>query len=1026
MDPSLLLVSLIDRFELLPVLLRPEEAISNGPYTDIQPARTVLEELLYLLIIVFSEPTDIEALSGEQQVRRELVHALLLAPLNYTDVMKHVTDRVNEDPAFDRVLREVADFRPPDLNAAGSDVGALYSLKKECYPEVDPYYYRYTRNQREEALKILKAHFDNKGVFVPRKLQGRGCFATSRFTDILASKVFIWMVQLSLRFATSSSVNADLAIADAVVDLALRLLMIATVEQPAAFSSLAVAPACGSIICVSDLRALRELSAAKEHYEKVDYVLNEMFRLQPQAAGPASAPEGSDSKDQQKGAEPPEDAAAAVAEHKKAAAKARQAAIMQQFSAQQQAFLDANMSDEDDEDDDELDEDDDLGLINRNHGKQASDSPMREDGVQKAVDASAVPEQEARQNKRKRKTASMGSCIVCQEELTSQNPWGSLALIQTSSLIRLLPSGEAFLEEIYETPTDLDKDAEHLRPFGLAGIETSEKEGKGGVSYGFPRKTRKGLFASACGHMMHVSCFDTYCSSIQQRHSSQFTRNHPENPDRKEFICPLCKSLGNILLPVSDEDYEDEPLVSSASGISDDWLVEAGQTLSMASAYEMQLAYHLLSRDSTGSLRPWKVSDSLPTHNASFGFAGLSQSERKMLERLISVVSPLDTESRMLDDSVEGRANSSLPHDLVAYTISCIEIALRGKPTGTLGVGSVPAATAKLLRSLLSGLERLVVLNTGTPRGPELARLALLLLIFNEQQGVHVPHWLNRDSFTLLVEAAAVAPSDFYQFAALTFYSHLLRLSRKLLTADSSKQPPSFSEKQSLTADQLALADYVFMIQEERWARSGVEVTPAMRLSARAASERAYAHALPFLRRAAILHGVIFPTSAGAATVATSGQEGSELTRLLQVLRIPHPRELAGRRHGKAAQKSTGLSSMLEKWDATWLALTAANSEQPTFDTPEIMLEHPVIYELLGLPKHIDMLVESSVTRKCRRCRSVPSHPAICLLCGELVCQQSHCCMDQDLGEEPLHGECNMHMWEYVFSVIHRLRIRRY
>lgn len=1051
MDPSLLLVSLLDRFELLSVLTASDTdaAVHSPPYPDAQAARTVLEEFLYLLIIVFSEPTDIEGRTSEQQSRRELVHALLLAPLNYTDVMKHVTDRVNEDSCFDRVLREVADFRPPDLNAAGSDVGALYSLKKECYTEVDAYYYRYTRNQREEALKILKAHFGNNGVLVPRKLQGKGCFGSPRFTETLASDAFVGILLLSIGFSTAST-GSDGTIADAVLDLSLRLAMIALVEQPSAFSYAAVKPHVSrGITLLAKLLSLRASTDVKEYHDKLDYVVSEICKHRPIEAGQAmvqtgdlnaSAAGGSGHRDAMAPDEPARDAAAVLAEQKKAAAKARQASIMQQFSAQQQAFLDANMSDDED-DESELDEDDDLGLINRNHVKQASESPMREDGAPAraaaaAADASAAtiqPDSGTRQanNKRKRKnaTASMGSCIVCQEELTSQNPWGSLALIQTSSLIRHLPPGEVFLQEIYETPTDLDKDAEHLRPFGMAGLESNEKEGRGGVSQGFPRRTRKGLFASACGHMMHVSCFETYCASIRQRHTTQFTRNHPENPERKEFICPLCKSLGNILLPVSDEDYEDdqsaEPTVAAATaGMSDHWLAEVSQTLALASTYDMQLAYHLLSRDGTASLRPWRVSDSLPNdHTRLFGFAGLAQSERKMLERLFAVVSPLDAESRMLDsgaadadnDGAEERPASSLPHELIAYTISCVEIALRGKPTGTLGApAALPDATAKMLRSLLSALERLVVLSTGTPRGPESARLALLFLVFNEQQGVHVSHWLNRDPFTLLIEAAAVAPADFYQFATLAFYSHLLRTAYRMsLDCEGLKQsmPPSFADKQALTEDQTILAEYVFSLQEERWARTAAEVSPATRLAYRAAAERSYAHALPFLRRAALLRGIIFPS----ASISTEGPpltaaDTSELSRLLQVLRIPHPREILGRRHGKAAKKEIGLAAMLEQWDSSWLDSMHAQSQSQV----SIALEHPVIYELLGLPKHIDMLIESSVNRKCRRCRTVPSYPAICLLCGELVCQQSHCCMDQDLGEEPMHGECNMHMWEYV------------
>jgi len=98
---------------------------------------------------------------------------------------------------------------------------------------------------------------------------------------------------------------------------------------------------------------------------------------------------------------------------------------------------------------------------------------------------------------------------------------------------------------------------------------------------------------------------------------------------------------------------------------------------------------------------------------------------------------------------------------------------------------------------------------------------------------------------------------------------------------------------------------------------------------------------------------------------------------------------------------------LLEKWYGTWL-----EPDSDLLAADKVQLEHPGIYELLGLPKHIDVLLESAVTRKCQRCRQVPNDPAICLICGELVCQQNFCCMDQDLGEEPSHGECNTHMWE--------------
>ena len=49
---------------------------------------------------------------------------------------------------------------------------------------------------------------------------------------------------------------------------------------------------------------------------------------------------------------------------------------------------------------------------------------------------------------------------------------------------------------------------------------------------------------------MHFSCFGSYIVSLEARHAQHPTRNHPEVLMRREFMCPLCKSLGNCLLPV--------------------------------------------------------------------------------------------------------------------------------------------------------------------------------------------------------------------------------------------------------------------------------------------------------------------------------------------------------------------------------------------------------------------------------------------------------------------------------------------
>ena len=1042
LDPSLLLVTLLDRFQILETLLNPIASETRAPFADFGQARTVVEELLYMLVVVFSEPCDIEAFTIDQVVERELVHTLLLNPLSYTEIVKAVTDRVEDESSFERILTQVADFRAPDPSKVTSDVGGVYTLKKEYYSSVDPYYYRYTRNQREDAFKTLQAHFNNGGVIVPRKLQLKGPFAqtgTSRpaFADILTLPVFISIIRLAVRFAVrpAPASDATFEVADTIVDLVIRLINIALVERPEAFcNELAEDDENPGGSLAKYLVMLEKEDAAKEHRAKISHVLDSIAAIRPgpvsrwrgQAAQAAQAGQTGATETEQE--EPP--TSATLAEQKKAAAKARQAAIMQQFSAQQQAFLDANLSDDEEEEEDENDEDDVSLMLGVTKASGATrDLDMEKSDYAEADASTATIMQEEQKVKKKRKAASsLGSCIVCQEELTTSTPFGSLALIQTSSFIRLSPTGAGLLQqEVLDMPTDLDKNADAIRPFGVAGQETGEKEGRGGTSHGFPRHTRKGLFASACGHSMHVSCFETYCASIQQRHTTQITRNHPENPERKEFICPLCKSLGNILLPLSDDDFDDDlplPASPSGSGIPDDWLNSVLQSVSYANP-DLKNALHLLLRGGSGEVRAWRINDSLPTNPATFGFASISQDERKLLERLLSVVAPLDAESRMLSSAGVPGHTHTLPHELISYTLASIEIALRGKETGTLSVDSIPEATAKLLRSLLAALDRLVVLSTGTPQGIDFARLALLWTMFGDRSAYPMAPFLSRDPLTVLIECIAVGPAEFHHFAALTFYAHVLRTSQQLYQESIDMDGTGTAQQQQQTPAQAALGELCVMLQEERWRRTGEHVTDGMLRKARSAFQLAYAHALPFLRRAAILYNVVYSPPRSPIEATSGNNDDSEFTRLLDLLRIPHPKDLIGRKHGKAPQRTTSLTSILDAWDADWLrpspldlqiqALHRQKGLQPsTAYTPEgsAQLEHPVLYELLGLPKHIDILIESSVNRRCKKCRTVPINPAICLLCGELVCQQAYCCMDQDLGDEPEHGECNMHMWE--------------
>ncbi|KAJ2790936.1 E3 ubiquitin-protein ligase ubr1, partial [Coemansia helicoidea] len=249
-----------------------------------------------------------------------------------------------------------------------------------------------------------------------------------------------------------------------------------------------------------------------------------------------------------------------AAERKKKAAKARQAAIMADFASQQQSFITQYGNEFDGlSDDDELDEAGQRGAAGAGTGA---------DG--KGADSG--------QARRSLWSMPSGPCMVCQEECDGVKPYGVLALVQANRAARSAPLAEASqVVDILRLPGGLDvsmadieadmprspskaaavslakganliRSADQLR--AMDQIAAGAYGAASGLS-GFPvLYHERGLAASTCGHLMHMRCFVQYCQGIESRRVQQPTRNHPENLHRKEYLCPLCKSLGNVLLPV--------------------------------------------------------------------------------------------------------------------------------------------------------------------------------------------------------------------------------------------------------------------------------------------------------------------------------------------------------------------------------------------------------------------------------------------------------------------------------------------
>lgn len=526
-------------------------------YYDASQTVFMVEEILNLLIVIICERANVSGMSILDKIRREIVHNLCLGSSAYSDLTKRIPERITEHPEFDRILADVAHFKSPDgVNDHGS-----YELNNEYFASVDTYFWHFSRNNREEAESILKTRWKKANpnakeedfFILPKNVPiAPGPFR--HLGSFLQSPVFVQM----LTYALWNTFAGDNHKSDTILDQIMYLILLAltdensedvsnygqgkfydyicslyfTIEMPHAATTNESQPK--ETMQVSLFNVMTILYK-EEQYTEVLSRFNWIFEQLEQKGSEITRSlvnrwrhehNAQLQADAQKKQDEGESGVVELSEieKKKQAAKERQLKIMAQFAQAQSQFMEKNeYLYEDEEDDAFVDAPDTFSSSNA-----TGNGSEEEIGSENLHQFCSYP---------------TGTCIVCQEDVNDRSlPYGLLGLIQTSNIMRETPMDDSSLfNDIYNMGSNLD-------------VEWQDKQclpDDADTVPGFPAQLHKtGLYASSCGHLMHIKCFEVYCTSIDSRHSSQLTRNHPENRSRKEFMCPLCKSLGNALLPV--------------------------------------------------------------------------------------------------------------------------------------------------------------------------------------------------------------------------------------------------------------------------------------------------------------------------------------------------------------------------------------------------------------------------------------------------------------------------------------------
>jgi E3 ubiquitin-protein ligase UBR1 len=549
-NPSVFLATMIDRYGVTGWMTGKYEAAQHG-FEDSQ-AIEVVEDFIHLLIIILTERTSLLPAEENQEsqqaaMRRDIAHILCFKPLSFSEMTTRLSDRVQNMDEFPAVLSEMTRFRAPE----GLSDSGTFELKEQYLDLIDPYLPQYNRNQREEAETIYKTYLAKKTgkqasdiVYEPtlRSIPS-GLFQNlSSFTKTsLFTQIIYYLLSYGLRAATVTP-NIPATRVETYIQFALQLLLVAVLEDKSdehAWSQEAPESFVTSVLTkhanmgisgyptiLSVLKALQEKEVFKSCEPKINLICHRLKQRQQNSFIVAAAALKM-SIDRMDTASP---SAFDIEEKelKKKQAVERQAKVMAAFKEQQGKFM-ANQDFDWGEDDFSDLEDETGGLV----------------------------EQE------KTLKYPSGTCILCQEDTGDQRLYGTFAYVSESRILRQTDlTDDDWVDEVAQTPVSLDRSAEEMRPFGVSGKNrrTVEKVSATGerlaterqdLGKGFPSiHVKPGPVTSGCGHIMHYTCFEVYLQATQRRHVSQIARNHPERPDFKEFMCPLCKALGNMFLPI--------------------------------------------------------------------------------------------------------------------------------------------------------------------------------------------------------------------------------------------------------------------------------------------------------------------------------------------------------------------------------------------------------------------------------------------------------------------------------------------
>uniref|UniRef100_A0A8C9WAF7 E3 ubiquitin-protein ligase n=1 Tax=Scleropages formosus TaxID=113540 RepID=A0A8C9WAF7_SCLFO len=467
------------------------EVFNGSCSTKDQQWNRLTEEMLHLFIIIIGERyiPGISGVTKEDMTMREVIHLLCIEPMAHSSLVKALPENESRETGLENVISTVATFKKPGVSGHG-----LYEVKKECLQEFNPFFYHYSKSQRSKAEDAQKKRKAQEGCdkALPPPVPPPFSQAFSSIVQLLRCDVLLHVLRQVLQKAVEDTTTQWTEA------------MVQRVKPPHCFYILV------SVRSSLDLVSFFLLDIGSEHGKSLFDFLSKLKGL----------PSLEAQKDMIQWTlqvetpfhlwkwdvlsslilKPPlpqniQDKEKAERKRKAEAAKHRQK-IMAQMSAMQKNFIETHK------------------MLYENvpeSGAQGEPSaPMVRRvavGPRRGV---ALIEREVL------------TCILCQEEqeVKARAPAMVLtACVQRSTVLT------------------------QCRGKGLPKAETYNP------LFMHP-DLAVGTHTGSCGHVMHASCWQKYFEAVQNTSRSRLHAEPIIDLENGEYMCPLCKSLCNTVVPL--------------------------------------------------------------------------------------------------------------------------------------------------------------------------------------------------------------------------------------------------------------------------------------------------------------------------------------------------------------------------------------------------------------------------------------------------------------------------------------------